>query len=94
MAFEKQKERFVYWLAGKLPPCEAICEMASRSLEEPLTLAERVRVRLHFAICVWCERYWKQLRLIRRTVRETEPPAAGLSAEARERIKRALRDQA
>jgi hypothetical protein len=90
---EGLKMRAILWLAGKLPPCEAITRLSSESMERPLTARERAQKRLHFLICVWCERYERQLRLIREVAREPNPdaPDAVLSGESRERMKRALR---
>jgi hypothetical protein len=95
------KTRAILWLAGKLPPCEEITRMASESLERPLTLKELIQKRLHFLICVWCARYWSQITTMRETVRahthdiETSEDRAGatLSVDAKERLKRALRER-
>jgi len=85
------------WLAGKLPPCREITEMVSASLEEKPSLRERLLIRLHFSICVWCSRYRDQLLFMRETVRQTpdsdeeaDDKSTTLSPEARERLKRAL----
>lgn len=98
LSFEKLKMRWIMWLAGKLPPCREITEMVSHSLEEMPPLRERLLIRLHFSICVWCSRYRDQLLFMREAVRQTpsdsEKEADGksptLSPEARERLKRAL----
>ncbi len=95
------KMRFVYWLAGKLPSCEAITRMVSESHERRLSTGERVRKRLHFAICEWCARYEKQLSLMRAVARtaarEAELPdradGPALSDGARERMRRAITDR-
>lgn len=90
------KERAIYWVAGRLPSCEAVTRIASDSMERPLTARERVRKRLHFMFCVWCERYERQLRAVRSLAREglpDEPSAPKLSDQARERLKRAVRGE-
>jgi hypothetical protein len=77
--------------------CEEASAMASRRLDMPLSVGQRCRLGLHFAICKWCRRYARQIELLRRAMRRlAEPPAAGvaavLPAGARERIKAALRE--
>ena len=93
---EGLKERAIYWFAGKLPSCEAITRLASESMERPLSARERVLKRLHYLICVWCERYERQLRAMRDLAREGAPggeTATRLSDDARDRLKRALRGE-
>lgn len=93
------KERWIFWLAARLPSCEAITRTSSESLERELSAGERARMWLHFKICIWCERYDRQLRMMRETVREhasagvEEGSAPALSDEARERMKRALAER-
>jgi hypothetical protein len=87
-----------FWLGRRLPTCEEVLPVLSQSLERKLTLRERVTLRLHFLICVYCIRYLKQLRLMRNAVRArsqqietgTDAVAPTLSAEAHERLKRTL----
>lgn len=95
------KMRYVYWLAGKLPSCEAITRMVSESHERPLSISERLRKWLHFTICEWCSRYEKQLALVRLAARDAaraaessdSPESPRLSEDARERLNRALADR-
>jgi hypothetical protein len=70
----------------------------SESMERPLSLRERVLLKLHLWVCVWCVWYLEQLRLLREALRARAaspeaggPPGVSLSAEARERMKVALR---
>jgi hypothetical protein len=85
-----------FWLGRRLPTCEEVLPVLSQSLERKLTLRERVTLRLHFLICVYCTRYLKQLRLMRASIRarseqiETGDSAPALPEDARERLKRAL----
>ena len=95
------KMRYVYWLAGKLPSCEAITRMVSDSRERPLSRRERIQKWLHFTICEWCSRYEKQLALVRLAARDAaraaeasdSPESPRLSDDARERMNRALADR-
>ncbi len=80
------------------PPCTEVTRLASDSLERKLSLFERFKMKFHFRICVWCERYLTHLRVIRGELRrhpeelenQEAPPPAGLSPEAHVRIKRTL----
>lgn len=95
------KMRYVYWLAGKLPSCEAITIMVSESHERSLTRRERIRKWLHFTICEWCARYEKQLALIRSAARDaageaetsSAPARPGLSEDALERMRRVIAER-
>ena len=99
MAFEKIKLKWIMWLAGKLPSCNSITEIVSESMERRLTIAERLRVRLHFMICVWCARYQSQLLALRESLRlrasqiEKDESLPSLSPEARERIRKSLKGE-
>ena len=90
------KAKAIYWLAARLPSCHAVARTVSESLERRLTPLERVQRGLHFLVCDWCSRYEKQIRTLRKAVRERardlecSGTTPGLSTEARERLKKAL----
>ena len=87
-----------YFLLRRLPTCKQMAPLMSESLERPLSLRERVTLKLHLWVCVWCVWYLEQLRTMRSALRargEREEAddidsAVKLSEEARERIRRAL----
>jgi hypothetical protein len=94
--FQRLKLGATFWLSRRLPPCADLTRTMSESLERELTVRERVTLRLHFLMCVYCERYLAQLKLIREAVRRRaeQPdaaPDATLSPATRERISKALR---
>ena len=72
--------------------------MMSESLERRLTLRERIKVKLHLWICLWCAWYLEHLQLLRKTIGSRAAQEANLdssslpslSSEARERIKLSL----
>lgn len=82
-------------------PCEGMARLASESLDRNLTRSERVALRLHVLYCMACRRYLRQLRLIRRALRqlamrlETDRPlpGPGLPDAVRARIKQLLERQ-
>ena len=88
----------VNFLIRVTPGCKQMTEWASQSMERPLSLRQRLLMRLHFLVCVWCERYVRQLRLIRVVLRKSarahppeRPSSRSLSPDARERLKETVR---
>lgn len=103
--YEKLRHSMRYWLLRRLPACEEIVKDISLSMDQRVSLATRLKVRIHLWICAWCQWYYEHLQLIRQAARvkgaagssdSTVPESQGgshLSAEARERIKRSLNQQ-
>jgi hypothetical protein len=92
------KRWFITWVWNHTPTCKEITRLASQRLDGPLPLTTRLRLRLHTLICVWCQRYLEQVKL----VHDTAPSYAeqvekasdkSLSTDAKERMKRAMRDR-
>ena len=87
------------WLISLSPPCNQIVQLVSEDMDHPLPFGTKLKIRLHFLICKWCERYRQQLIFIRSAMRQHpdrllgEDLSAGLSSEARERLKQTLRQQ-
>jgi hypothetical protein len=96
--YEKRKHAVRFWLLRCLPVGKQTVELISQSMERPLTLCERVLLKLHLWSCMWCQRYLEHLRLMRDALRVQEneddeaedSPTTRLSDEARERIGRSL----
>jgi hypothetical protein len=64
-------------------------------MEDKLPLGMRIRMRLHYGICVWCERYLQQIAFVRRVSRSFAEHSAACSAEtippqAKQRLQTAL----
>lgn len=82
------------------PTCEVITEKVSKSLDEPLSLKEKIQIRVHTFTCILCARYREQLLAIRKLIiRETEQAEkvsldkdVKLPDTARQRIKDKLHD--
>ena len=88
---ESLKTRWVVWVWNHTPNCADMSRLASRSLEQPLSLRTRLKMRLHYLICAWCKRYFKQLTSLHEAAPHFDEHAAtlpgrGLSAEAKQRI--------
>lgn len=84
-----------------MPSCLEVTRLISTGMDRPLPVWKRISLRAHLLICTWCERYRRQLLFIRNAVRRhpdelagvDQPASPSLSPEARERFKRAIRQQ-
>lgn len=79
--------------------CKDASHLVSHSQDRPLSFRERWGLRFHLWMCGNCRRFERQIALMRRLLRQSDPRTETeiaeieLSAEARERIGRALADQ-
>src|SRR5262245_2087882 len=78
------------------PTCPEVVRILSLGMEKQLSLVMRVKLRIHYLMCSFCERYMKQLKYIREVSREfpekiSEVSNASLPADAKERMKAAMR---
>lgn len=82
--------------------CQNATKLLSESLERPLPLSRRMGLKMHLLMCRFCARFEKQLLFMRLFIRRYEKQcleddlpsidSPSLSPEARERIKKALRE--
>jgi hypothetical protein len=91
------KTRLVAAILRHTPNCAEMARLASRALEQPLPWRTRLRMRLHYVICAWCERYARQLRFLHHAAPHLHEPADApttrdLSIDARRRIIQRLQD--
>src|SRR5205809_5062353 len=78
------------------PTCPEVIRILSLGMDKPLPLSTRIKLRIHYLMCSFCERYAKQLKYMREVAREFpenigKASAAQHPAEAKERLKEALR---
>lgn len=79
--------------------CEQSARLTSESLDRPLTRSERWALKIHQACCRSSHRVARQMEMVARALQERQGPeevtlaADELSAEARERIRRNLRQR-
>jgi hypothetical protein len=90
--------QLVKFIGRHTPKCREVVRILSRSLDGPLPLRTRIQLRFHYLICCWCQRYEAQLHLLRKYCRRFPQQISNvetftLSSEARERIKRAIKDE-
>lgn len=79
--------------------CKDVTHLISQSMDHSLPLGKRIGVRIHLLMCRFCERYERQLLLIRAIVKHLvathdtpeDPSGEILSEETRERIRQSLR---
>jgi hypothetical protein len=68
--------------------------LVSQSMDGRLPLIARIRVKLHYLICVWCDRYAQQITFIKRASRNfaEHSKASGTETISPERKKRLQAD--
>jgi hypothetical protein len=75
--------------------CRQTSQLLSQSQDRPLSLQERLSLRLHLLLCAACQRFARQLRFLRQAIvaldaRAAQDDTIQLSDKARARIKQAL----
>ncbi len=78
------------------PTCPEVTRILSLGMDKELPLTTRIKLRIHYRMCSFCERYAKQLKYMRTVAHEFpekigEVSDAKLPTEAKERLKQALR---
>lgn len=97
----KLKLQAIFWLARRLPVCREVTPWMSERLDQPLPLGREIKLRLHILVCDFCKHYQNQLLALRdavqimanQTQESATPDQPRLSADARERLKKALKNQ-
>jgi len=91
--------KLVIFIGKHTPKCREMVRILSQSMDQPMPLTMRIRKRIHYLICCWCQRYEEQLRYIRGTASKfpehaDEISGHSLPSAAKERIKAKLAEQA
>jgi hypothetical protein len=95
-----RKNRFRAMLAALnavMFTCHDMTALISQSQDANLSGLTRWRMKLHFVLCVWCRRYQRQLRFLRRALLVLPENELGLSdqrlpMDAKARLKEALKN--
>lgn len=87
--------RFTRIVRALSPNCKDATRLQSEALDRSLPLLQRIGLRIHLFLCIWCRRYGQQIRFLRVASKRCEHdhfevPVKTLSPDARERIKQAL----
>src|ERR1700745_3642149 len=56
----------VKFIGKHTPKCREMVRILSQSMDEPMPLSMRIKKRIHYLICCWCQRYEEQLHYMRR----------------------------
>jgi hypothetical protein len=87
----------VLFICRFTPTCPEVTRILSLGMDKELPLITRIKLRIHYLMCSFCERYAKQLKYMRTVAREFpekvgEVSDATLPADAKQRMKAALRE--
>lgn len=91
----------MYLIVRSTPSCEVIAQKISLSIDQKISLLERIQIRIHILTCKFCERYRDQLLGLQKMIakysgdiiNDPEITQACLSNEANQRIKQTLEAQ-
>ncbi|MGA7177972.1 MAG: zf-HC2 domain-containing protein [Thiobacillaceae bacterium] len=72
--------------------CRENSQLVTRSWDRPLSVKDRVAMRIHLFVCVNCARFVRQMNLLREWLRREEAEGR-LSEQARTRITTRLQEQ-
>ena len=78
------------------PTCPEVIRILSLGMDNKLSLLTRMKLRIHFLMCSFCERYLKQLKYMRDVAHEFpekigDVSDATLPSEVKQRLKDSLR---
>jgi hypothetical protein len=77
------------------PSCREASRLQSEALDRPLSLRQRIGLRIHVALCRWCRRYGRQIKFLRTVGHASDEHESvvshNLSEESKERIKRSIK---
>ena len=87
----------ISFIAGHTPKCRAVVRLLSQSMDVKLPITMRIKLRFHYLMCAWCQRYEKQLRALRKITSALPEHvddccSETLSDSSKERLKQALRE--
>jgi hypothetical protein len=90
--------KLVIFIGKHTPKCREMVRILSQSMDEPMPLGMRIKKRIHYLICCWCQRYEQHLYYLRDTARQFPEHAAKasdapVSEQTKERWKAALRTE-
>lgn len=81
-----------------MPTCQEVSHLTSTSMDEKLTVRQKLGVRFHLLFCKWCRLFNKQMLQLRTIIKtkslaietETDNPDHKLSSEFKSRLKKSL----
>ena len=73
--------RIVLFICRFTPTCPEVARILSLGMDKPLPLATRLKLRIHYLMCSFCERYAKQLNYMREVAHEFPEKIGEVSEE-------------
>jgi len=61
--------RAILLIARYTPDCHNMARLVSQSMDHRLSFSTWARMKLHYTICVWCERYAEQIAFVKSAAR-------------------------
>ena len=91
--------KLVIFIGRHTPKCREMVRILSDSMDRPMPLSMRIKKRVHYLICCWCQRYEEQLYYLRKTASAfpehvDKSSDALLSPSSKTRIKNKISDLA
>ena len=85
--------RIVKLIVRLTPRCPEVVRHLSLGMEQKLPLMTRMRIKIHFLMCSFCQRYAKQLNYLREVSHEFPEKVGDVSHEKLpEDVKQRMRD--
>lgn len=76
-----EKRGFSHYCRATFLSCERYTQLASRAIDAPLTLREKLQFWAHHMLCVVCRRFRRQIALIEKAAKRYENSASGATSE-------------
>jgi len=81
--------------------CKEAARLMSQQLDHPLSLSDRILLRIHLVMCISCTYYGRQIKALKDIIQRRKQPedelpfphTPSLSDETRERIKTLLHEE-
>ena len=88
--------QIVLFICRFTPTCPEVVRVLSLGMDKELPVRRRLKLRIHYLMCSFCERYAKQLHYMREVAREFPEKIGDVSGEkipedAKARMRQALR---
>ena len=85
--------RIVKLIVRLTPRCPDVVRLLSLGMEQKLSLMTRIRLRIHFLMCSFCQRYAAQLNYLREVSHEFPEKVGDVSTDKLpEDVKQRMRD--
>ena len=86
----------VGFVCATTPRCNEMARLISQDKEEPVSAIMAFRMKFHYKVCVWCERYRDQVAVISELSKafgEADSGTPSLTIEAKERMSDAVKNE-